>query len=113
MLEGKTSDGIMFKKVEKKTLNVQTDRINDGINYFKNKNITETNNLIKAASVCVAEQIGLKKRDYREKNEPTWKRKIEEDIKKVRQEVNLLTRDLKGELGSKKIQKIKELYEKI
>ena len=113
MLEGKTSDGIMFKKVEKKTLNVQTDRINDGIKYFKNKNITETNNLIKAASVCVAEQIGLKKRDYREKNEPTWKRKIEEDIKKVRQEVNLLTRDLKGELGSKKIQKIKELYEKI
>ena len=54
MLEGKTSDGIMFKKVEKKTLNVQADRINDGIKYFKNKNITETNNLIKAASVCVA-----------------------------------------------------------
>ena len=113
MLEGKTSDGIMFKKVEKKTLKVQTDRINDGIKYFKNKNITETNDLIKAASVRVAEQIGLKKRDYREKNEPRWKRKIEEDIKKVRQEVNLLTRDLKGELGSKKIQKIKELYKKI
>ena len=47
MLEGKTSDGIMFKKVDKKTLKVQTD-----------------------------------------------------------------TRDLKGELGSKKKQKMKELYEK-
>ena len=69
--------------------------------------------MIKATSVCVAEQIGLKKRDYREKNEPRWKSKIEGDIKKVRQEVNLLTRDLKGELGSKKIQKIKELYKKI
>ena len=27
MLEGKTSDGIMFKKVDKKTLKLQTDRV--------------------------------------------------------------------------------------
>ena len=102
MLEGKTSDGIMFKKVNKKTLKVQTDRVNDAIKYFKNKNITETNDLIKAASVWVAEQIGLKKRNYREKNEPRWKRRIEGDIKKLRQDVSLFTRDLKGELESKK-----------
>ena len=56
--------------------------------------------------------IGLKKRDYREKsNDPRWKRRIEGDINKLRQDVNLLTRDLKGELGSKK-QKMKQLYEK-
>ena len=70
MLEGKTSDGIMFKKVDKKTLKVQTDRVNDAIKYFKSKNITETNDLIKAASGCAAEQIGLKKRNYREKKRP-------------------------------------------
>ena len=84
ILEGKTSDGIMFKKVDKKTLNVQTEGGNEPIKYFKSKNITETNGLIKAASVWVAEQIGLKKRDYREKNEPRWKRRIEGDIKKLR-----------------------------
>ena len=112
MLEGKTSDGTMFKKVDKKTLKVQTDRFNKAIKYFKSKSITETNDLIKAASVRVAEQIGLKKRDYREKNEPRWKRRIEGDIKKLRQDVNLLTRDLKGELGLKKKQTMKELYEK-
>ena len=67
MLEGKTIDGIMFKKVDKKTLKVQTGRVNDAIKYFKSKNITETNDLIKAASVWVAEQIGLKKTDYRKK----------------------------------------------
>ena len=66
MLEGKTSDGIMFKKVDKKTLKVQTDRVNDAMKYFKSKNITGTNDLIKAASVWVAEQIGLKS-DYLEK----------------------------------------------
>ena len=100
MLEGKTSDGIMFKK---------TDRVNEAIKYFKSKSITETNDLIKASSVWVAEQIGLKNRDYREKNEPRWKRRIEEDIKKLKQDVNLLTRDLRGELGSKKKQKLKQL----
>ena len=40
-----------------------------------------------------------------------WKQRIEGDIKKLRQDVNLLTRDLKGVLGSKKKQKMKELYE--
>ena len=112
MLEGKTSDGIMFNKVDKKTLKVQTDRVNEAIKYCKSKNIIETNDLIKAASVWVAEQIGLKNGGCREKSEPRWKRRIEGDIKKLRQDVNLLTRDLKGELGSKKKQKMEEIYEK-
>ena len=51
ILEGKRIDGIMFKKLDKKTLQVQTDRANDEITYFKGKNITETNDSIKAASV--------------------------------------------------------------
>ena len=41
MLEGKASDGIMLKKVDKKTLKVQTDKVNEAIKYFKSKNITE------------------------------------------------------------------------
>ena len=43
--------------------------------------------------------------DCRKINEPRWKRRIEGDIKKLRKEVNLSTRDLKGELGSKDKQK--------
>ena len=74
----------MFKKVDEKTLKVQTDIVNDAINSFKSKNITEANDLIKAAIVWVAEQIELKQRDYREKNEPRWKHRIEGDIKKLR-----------------------------
>ena len=77
------------------------------LSILKSKSITETNDLIKAASVRVAEQIGLKKRHYRQKNEPRWKRRTEGDIKKLAQVVNLLTRDLKGEFGSKKKQKMK------
>ena len=104
--EERTSDCIMFKKVDKKTLKVQTDRVNEAIKYFKSKNISETSNLIKAANVSVAEQIGLKKllkiEETIGKNEPRWKHRIEGDVKKLRQDVNLLTRDLKGKLGSKK-----------
>ena len=35
MLEGKTKDGIMFKKVDKKIWKAQTDRVNDAIKYLK------------------------------------------------------------------------------
>ena len=44
--------------------------------------------------------MGFKKRDYREKKEPIWKCRIEGNIEKLRQDVNLLTRGLKEELGS-------------
>ena len=37
---------------------------------------------------------------------------IEGDLKKLRQDVNLLTRGLKGELGSKKKKEMKVLYKK-
>ena len=72
MLDRKTSDSVMFKKVDKKILKVQIDRVNDASKYFKSKNIRETNDLIKAASVWVAEQVELKKRD---KNETTGKKR--------------------------------------
>ena len=65
MKKGRTCDGIMFKKVDRKVLKVQTNRANEAIKYIKSKSITETNNLIKAASVLVADQIGLKKAEHR------------------------------------------------
>ena len=50
----------------------------------------------------------MKKRGYRKKNQNG----IEGDLKKLRQDVNLLTRGLKGELGSKKKKEMKVLYKK-
>ena len=61
MLKDRTDNGIMFKKVIKKVLNLQTDRAIETIKYLKSKSITETNNLICAASVWMAKRIGLKK----------------------------------------------------
>ena len=108
MLEEKASDGNLFKKVDKKTLKVQTDIVNVAIKYFKSKNIRKMNDLIKSVG---SRTDTIEEKILQGKNEPGWKRKIEEVITKLRQDVNLLTRDLKGELGSKNKQKIKELYE--
>ena len=46
----------------------------------------------------MAERIGLKKAEHRKKNELRWKSRTEEDIEKLRQEVNLLERESKGEI---------------
>ena len=46
MVEGRTGNGIMFKKVDKKVLKVQTDKVNEAIKYLKSKSIAKANNLI-------------------------------------------------------------------
>ena len=51
MVERRTSDGIMSKKVDKKVLKIQKDRVNEAIKYLKSKSTTETNNLIRATCV--------------------------------------------------------------
>ena len=51
MMEKRTGVDIIFKKVNKKVLKVQTDIVNEAIKYLKSKGITETNNLVRAASM--------------------------------------------------------------
>ena len=60
----------------------------------------------------VSEQIGLKKIENRKKNEPRWKRRNEGDIRRSRKDVNILERELKGELGEGKRQKLLHLHER-
>ena len=54
----------------------------------------------------------LKKAEYRKKNEPRWKCRIKRDIKRLRQEVNFLERESKGELGLKKKHTLSESNER-
>ena len=87
-------------------------RVNQVIHHIRTKDITETNNLIMAATVWVAEQLGLKKTEFSAKKEPWWKRHIDGDIKRLKQDVNLLERQLRGELGHKKKGKLQKLEDK-
>ena len=54
-----------FKKVDMNTLNRTTAKVNRVIELIETKNITQTNNLFKAAGVWVADQLGLKKYEGR------------------------------------------------
>ena len=112
MAEGRTAEGIMFKKVDRKTLRTKTEKVNGVLQFVKTSNITQTNDLIKAAGIWVAEQLGLKKFTIREKYVPRWKRRIEGDIKRLRREVNFMERGQRGKLEAKKKGKLKDLEEK-
>ena len=80
----RNTDGISFKKVDMNTLNRTTAKVNRVIELIEIKNITQTNNLIKAAGVWVEDQLGVKKYEGGKKKDPCWKRRIEEDIKQIK-----------------------------
>ena len=67
MVGGRIREVIMFRIVDKKVLKTQTDRVNGAIKYFKSKSIAETKNLIRAASVWVAEWVRSKKAEHANK----------------------------------------------
>ena len=75
---------ISFKKGDTKILKKTTAKVNRVIDLIETKNISQTNNLIKAASVWVADQLGLKKYKGEKKNDPWWKRRIEGDTKQLK-----------------------------
>ena len=51
--------------------------------------------------------------EEKRKNEPSWERRIEGDIKKLRQNVDLLTSELKGEWDEEEIKKWKTYMKNI
>ena len=112
LTEGRDTSGISFKKVDYKRLNKIVESVNKAINYVETTTITQTNNLIKAASVWVADQIGLKPFKGGKKNVPWWKRRIEADIKQLRKDVNFLGRIKRNEVNDSRKGKVKTVMEK-
>ena len=93
---GRNTDGISFKKVDMSTLNRSKFKVNRVIELIETKNITQTNNIIKA------DQLGLKKYEAGKKKDPRRKRHIEEDIKQLKKDINILERVKKGQIGARK-----------
>ena len=79
---------------------------------IETKSITQTNNLIKAACVWVADQLGPKKYEDRKKKDPWWKRRIEEDIKYLKKDINILKKVKKEQIGAPKEGKAKLVEKK-
>ena len=107
---GRNTNGISFKKVDMNTLNRITAKVNRVIELIETKTITQTNNLIKAAGVWLADQLCLKK--YEDGKRKIHGGNIEEDIKQLKNDVNILERIKKVEIGAHKEGKAKRVIEK-
>jgi len=70
-------------------LNEATRIVNKATKHIMTRDITETNNPIKATSIWVAKQLGLKKLVGWKKVEPWWKRRTERDFKNVRKDIEI------------------------
>ena len=112
LVSGREADGISFKKVDMNILSRTTAKVNRVIELIETKDITQTNNLIKAAGVWVADQLGLKRYEGGNKKDPWWKRRIVEDIKQLRKDIKILERIRKGQIGAGKEGKAKLVEEK-
>ena len=112
MAQRETNDNIMFKKVDQKRLSEETLKVNGAIKHLVTADITQTNNLIKAASLWVAKQLGLKAVKKGKKQDPWWKRRIEGDIKNLKKDISILEREKRGETGMRGKRKVKNLGDK-
>ena len=95
-----------FKKVDYRRLKNITGNVNRLLRYIEVRDITEINYLIRAGTTYVAKALGMK-RKKNERTEPWWKRRIQENIKILRRDVNMLERKTRGQLKNER--KYKEL----
>ena len=105
-----------FKRVDSRRLAEETSIGNEVLKYIRTKNISDTNKLLLSISVLIARRLGLrnqferdgaKKRNWKE---PAWKRRLDNDVLKLRGNISVLDQKLKGTL--KKEWKYKELERK-
>ena len=90
--------GTTSKKANQRQLEEITNKVNKVIDKKTTRTITETNNLINAASIYVAKKLGLKQNTEKQSKIPWWQRRIERDIKRIRKDINMLERIKRGEL---------------
>ena len=88
-----------LKKVDRKRLEDVTKSVNEIVGDIITKSITETNDLIYAASVYIAKRVGLRKatNDKNTPKEPWWRRRIQQSINEIRKHISTLERKRKGE----------------
>ena len=102
---------VNFKKANQRQVEEITNRINKVIDKIPTRTITETSNLINAASMYVVKELGLKQTTQKQSKMPWWQRRIEEDIKRIRKDINLLEREKRGELRkSGKMEQLEKKY---
>ena len=79
--KSRENNPVNFKKANQRQVEEITNRINTVIDKIPTRTITETNNLINAASMVVAKVLGLRQTTQKRSKMPWWQSRIERDIK--------------------------------
>ena len=84
-----------LKTREKSIAQTETSKVNNVVQYITTSNIKNCNNLLCYVALVVSERLGkIRKGEGEtksEKKEPYWKRRIENNIKKWRQDLSKMT----------------------
>ena len=71
-----------LRSIEWRTINMETEKINQVLTYIPTKNITELNELIYAGAKLVSEKIGVCLKSTNNKSKPGWEIRLETQVKK-------------------------------
>ena len=71
-----------LRNIERKTLKIETNKINHILPYIRTNNITELNELIYAGAKLVCENIGIPSKSSKKQQKPGWEIRLESQIKK-------------------------------
>jgi hypothetical protein len=85
-----------LKNFDHGKLSKETSRVNNILKYVPVNNITEVRNLLQAGAVLVGELLEIKEKRPREPQEPFWKRRIQEDVRRLRKDLGRVEAWFKG-----------------
>ena len=79
-----------LRNVPKKKLLEETAKVDKGLNKFKTHSITKTNELFCAGAFVVTNRLGVKIDKVAGRQEPMWKRRLQNKIKELRKDLSQL-----------------------
>ena len=101
-----------LRNTDSKLVKETTRKVNTILKYLPIANITDVRDLLHASAVLVGELLDIKEPKKKEQKEPYWKRRIEDDIKKLRKDLSKIDAWFKGKWRNDKAKEKKDLDKK-
>lgn len=96
-VENHGEEPVNLRCFDRNKVKIATRKVNELLKYIPTRDITETRDLIRAASVLVGELVGFKRGNkQRSRKEPMWKRRIEKDIATLRKHLGKIQEWFRG-----------------
>ena len=101
-----------LRTIDSAKVKAETKKINEILKNVRCKNIDNIREVIKAAAILVSERVGVKRKTEQKQKDPFWKRRIENDIGKLRKDLSRIEAWFKGNWKNGKQQEKLDLKKK-